>query len=543
MSLQWPSEVDGIFIGSGHNALVAAAYLGRAGCRTLVLESQATIGGGLLTEELTLPCFKHNLTAYFSRWTPAYPIWKDLDLGRFGFSATVPEVQMALPLADGGGLVTYHSLDQSLAAIKRFSPRDAATYGEVFPEFLTIVKSLIGPLRFAAPLPQDELTKLLRDRPLGRRLLELSERSPLELVCELFEHEVVRAMLLFNIATRAYLPLLETPGTGYMVLLAMVASHNTAIVMGGSSCAARALASAAYAAGSLLVNRAPVERVLVDNGRAVGVELRDGRQVRARRFVCSCLPAATTLGRLVDARHLDPDLRRAAVDEYHWHEDCLFGVHLALKEAPVYRDTQVSDDLNQALNHAIGYESSADFVRDMESIRRREVPAPPGIQVGVPTHFDPSQAPPGFATAFAWQFVPREPAQGGAKLWDGTASDELATAMLARWRDYAPNLGEAELSRALHTPRDTERMLPSMVLGDRHHGSYHPDNFDANRPHPLLSQYRSPIAGLYHCGSSTFPGGSFTGQPGYNAARAIAEDLGLELWWQPRTQREIVKAR
>jgi phytoene dehydrogenase-like protein len=188
----------------------------------------------------------------------------------------------------------------------------------------------------------------------------------------------------------------------------------------------------------------------------------------------------------------------------------------------------------------VGYETSQDFVRDMEGIRRGTVPKTLGLHVGVPTNFDPGQAPPGYATAFAWQFVPSRPAEGGADLWAGPATEEFAARMVATWRDYAPNLAQAELARGIHSPLDTVRHVPSMILGDRHHGSYHPDNFDFNRPHPSLSNYRTPIEGLYHCGSDSYPGGSFTGQPGYNAATIIARDLEYNIWWQPQDPHEVL---
>lgn len=534
-----PEVVDGIFIGGGHNALVAANYLARAGAGVLVLESQPKIGGGLSTEEVTLPLFKHNLHVFFMRWTPNYRIWNDLRPDRYGLESIVPEVQNAIPFRDGGGLVSYNSIEKSVAAIREFSPRDADTYARIYAEFGELVRQIADPLRFAPPLAADELEALLGRSKLGRRYLELTRYSALDLVCELFEHEAVRALVLFNVAVRAYLPVLDVPGTGYIVVLALFGSHHGAIIKGGSNQAACALASGVFDHGGLVATSANVQRILIQQGRAVGVELSDGRRVQARQFVCSNLAPAITLGRLVEPQHLDSDLRETVLN-YRWNEEALFGVHLALRETPRYRGAEPDAALNQALNYCVGYESSHDFVRDMDWIRRATVPSEPALHIGVPTLFDPSQAPPGYATAFAWQFVPSRPADGGPERWDGPASEEFAELIVDKWRAYAPNLAEAEIARAIHSPRDTERHVPSMVLGDRHHGSYHPDNFDANRPHPSLSNYRTPIEGLYHSGSSTYPGGSFTGQPGYNAATVIARDLGYEMWWRPQDPREVL---
>lgn len=535
-----PAEVDGIVIGGGHNGLVAANYLARAGAQVLVLESQPRLGGGLSTEEgVTLPLFRHNLHVFFVRWTPNYRIWNDLELSRYGLRTVTPEVQNALPFREGGGLTHYHDLDRTLEAIRERDPRDAETYARVYREYEAMVRHIVDPLRFSPPLPADELESLLKGSDLGRRYLEIARRSALEVVLDLFRDEAVRALVLFNVAVRAYLPVLDVPGTGYIVVLALFGSHHGAMVLGGTQEAARALAAGVYEHGGLLATGAKVARVLVENGRAAGVELEDGRRVRARKFVASNLPAALTLGELVDPEHLDGDLRQA-VTNYRWNEEALFGVHLALREPPRYRGVEPEAPFHRALNYCVGYERTEDFLRDMGWIREGKVPTEPALHVGVPTLFDPTQAPPGFATAFAWQFVPSRP-EGGPERWTEAENERFAELIMAKWREYAPNLAEAELARATHSPLDTFHYDPAMVLGDRHHGSYHPENFDANRPHPALSGYRTPIEGLYLCGSGTYPGGSFTGQPGYNAATVIARDLGLDLWWRPPDPRHALE--
>ncbi len=531
-------EVDGIFIGSGHNALVAANYLARAGARVLVLEAQESIGGGLCTAEITLPLFQHNLHVFFVRWSPNYRIWRDLELDRYGMKILTPEAQNAIPFQDGGGLVTFHSLERSLEVIRRVNPKDADTYARIHAEFSELSARVLDPLRFSPPLPEEALMERLERSPLGRRLLRWWRPSALDVVRELFVHEAVRALVLCNVAVRGYLPVLDVPGTGYIVVHALLVSHTGSLIQGGSAMAARALAAALYAHGGRILTRAPVERILVENGRATGVVLQDGRRLRTRRFVCSSLPSPITLGRLVEPSHLDPSLREALAG-YRWNEEALFGVHLALTAPPCYRGTNPDDPLNCALNHFVGYESSQDLEHCMRQIRKREWPEPPRLHIGIPTRFDPTQAPPGCATAFAWQFVPTGP-QAVARRGDDTSAEAYAWRILERWTDYVPDLPDRILAFAVHTPMDTEQWIPRMVWGDRHHGSYHPENFWARRPHPALSHYGTPIEGLYLCGSETFPGGSFTGQPGYNAATVIAEDLGYSPWWKPRRAEEIL---
>src|SRR5690606_18639813 len=144
---------------------------------------------------------------------------------------------------------------------------------------------------------------------------------------------------------------------------------------------------------------------------------------------------------------------------------------------------------------------------------------------------DPSQAPAGRHTTFGWQFVASRLPDGGER-WPEPSRSEHAAAMLAGYRTYAPAIDDHVLALMAHPPPDTAPRIPPMPRADRHHGSFHPDNWEANRPHPDLSGYRTPIAGLYLCGSSQHPGGSFTGVPGFNAAGVIADDLGWPVWWE-----------
>ena len=175
----------------------------------------------------------------------------------------------------------------------------------------------------------------------------------------------------------------------------------------------------------------------------------------------------------------------------------------------------------------------------MEWIRSRTIPEDPAMHIASPSILDPTQAPPGFGTAFAWQFVPSQP-QEGKEVWDTGRAETFAAAIMAKWEKYAPNVRGATIASAIHSPLDTVRHVPSMWLGDRHHGSYHPDNFDYNRPHPTPAHYRTPITALYHCGSDSYPGGSFTGQPADNAATEIARDLNYDIWWSPEDPRAVL---
>lgn len=526
-----PNTVDGIFVGGGHNSLIAAAYLARCGLDVLVVEAGERLGGGVSTEEITLPLFRHNLHAFFVRWTPDYKIWHDLDLDAHGVQAIEPEVQNAVPF-DGGrrALLTYSDLERSLAAIRELSPQDADRYETLYAEFSELVARIEGPSRFAPPLPNEELAERLGRSKLGRRYLDLASRSAMEVIFEAFQSEPLRALIGFNVAVRGYLPVFDVPGTGYCAVLALPNSHQGRMIRGGSYEMARALTLALYAGGGRAVNRARVASIDVRNGRAIGVQTTDGQRVAARRFVASSVPADQTMLQLVGKGHLDSGLA-ADLGALEGLEEGLFGVHYALARRPRYAAEARHPELPGALNFALGYESGDDLLADMAAVRRREVPDRTGVHSSFPTVNDPSQAPAGAHTTFGWQFVAARQPDGGDRVWRTEDSARQVTRITDLFSRYAPDFEDCVLAVTAHSPTDTGGLLTSMPRGDRHHGSYHPDNWGINRPHPALSGYRTPIDGLYLCGASQHPGGSFTGNPAFIAAGVIADDLGIEPWW------------
>ncbi|HEY5652426.1 MAG TPA: NAD(P)/FAD-dependent oxidoreductase [Acidimicrobiia bacterium] len=525
-----PDDVEGIFVGGGHNALICATYLARAGMKVVVCEASDRIGGGTTTDEITLPFFRHNLHAYFVRWTPEYAVWNDLDLGRFGVRSVYPPVQNMLPF-DGGerALVTYADLDRSIAEIAKLSERDAVAYRQFHAEFSELTRRVDTPLRFSQALPPEQLQKLLGKSKLGRRYLELDRQSPLEVVRGAFESEPLRSLILFNVAVRGYLPNLDVAGIGSIAALALANSHQGRMVEGGTYEVAKAIASALLDAGGMILTNSRVERITVDNGRAVGVELTDGRRISTRGFVASSAPAPMTMLELVGGDHLDPGLRDDLA-EYRWLEEALFGVHWALAERPRFTAEAYNPDAPDALNLALGYETSDDLLAHMNAVNAARNTEDGPVHSSIPTIHDPTQAPTGRHTTFGWHFVPGPPTRGS---WDSAAVRDRVDAMVGTYRTYAPNIEDVTMALTSHSPDATERRVISMRGGDRHHGSFHPDNWQWNRPTSAMPGYRTTIEGLYLCGASQHPGGSFHGQPGYNAAGVIAEDHGVDAWWGP----------
>jgi phytoene dehydrogenase-like protein len=407
-------------------------------------------------------------------------------------------------------------------------------FGALLEESTRLSRTVVEPLRFSAPVASAEREELLSRSADGRRFLEISSYSALDFVKESFASEELRALLLFASALRGYLPVLDVPGTGYVVAQAITGLVNCLICEGGSYELGRALAAQIYRCGGRTIAGDRVETIRVRSGRAVGVELAGGAVISARRAVVSNVPAPQTLVDLIGREHLDSSLVDA-MTSYPWNGEALFGAHLALSEAPDFGD---STEGARALNLCLGYESSADVERDIAEVRRGEIPSFAALHASVPTRSDPSQAPPGMHTAFGWQFVPSRPEGETAEYWTEDRSHRQLAQMVETWRRYAPNVADAEMARAAHSPLDTQNHLASMLHGDRHGGLYHPDNFYENRPASVLSDYRTPIDGLYLCGATSHPGGSVNGLPGYNAAGVVVDDLGVDKWWKPTDARE-----
>jgi phytoene dehydrogenase-like protein len=218
----------------------------------------------------------------------------------------------------------------------------------------------------------------------------------------------------------------------------------------------------------------------------------------------------------------------------------VFSIHLALNNAPDYLAAKYDPAVNKAWLMAVGVDTLEDIQRTLDQSAAGVIPNPIGLIGMSPTVWDPTQAPPGKHTSLMWHTpCPYLLADGGPQKWDEIIHEHGAR-VLARWAQYAPNLNKENILSCLFaSPLDVERHYPNMANGDWMCGALSTDQFLDKRPLPELSQYRTPVEGLYLCGSSCHPGGNITGAPGYNAAGIIAQDLGLERWWNPHDLEKV----
>jgi len=517
------TEYDGIVIGAGHNGLILQAYLGKAGLKTLCIERRHVAGGGLSTlEDPRHPGFLHNTHAFFQRAITAMPWYADLELERRGARYIEPELNVALLTRDGGALEWWTDIERTIASFAEFSRRDAETLRRWQHEFVPILRDILVPESRSVPVPSDKRRAALEKNATGRRLLEVSALSPLEFVHQEFEHPTVKAGLLFFNGLREVD--LRTKGFGHHIAALLASPAKAQMSRGGSAALARALEAAVREAGGDIMLMTEPARIVVENGRAAGVETAAGDVLRARYFVASSLNPTQTFIDLIDET-LVPRALREQVERFQYNLLApLFALHLNLREPPSYAASARQPELARAFMVIMGLDHVDQF---LDIVRHHEAGTiPPTVMWGAcPTLFDPSQAPEGCHTAFMWEKLPYR-LNGNPANWDA-ARREHGKVMMRLWQRHAPNLADVVMDMFTRSPLDVERELPNMREGDLLVGAFTNEQVGFDRPFRGAGDYRTHIPQLYLCGSSSHPGGNITGLPGYNAAQVILSDLGV----------------
>jgi phytoene dehydrogenase-like protein len=525
---------DGIIIGAGHHGLVLGAYLARAGLNILIVERRLDYGGGLSTKEATEPGFYHNLHSINHFHISATPWFEDLGLSD-RVTYITPRYEFGQAHSDGTALVLGRDLEETVANIARFSQRDAATFREWNRKAEGITARIFLPERYSEPLPQTEREALLSRTALGREFLAVTKRQPLDVVQALFENEHVRLLFLFKVSLFGTW-LVDTLSASPMgsVIRAFDLESGYQLCQGGSFNLARGLMETFIAAGGRYQPQVAIDRIVIEGGRASGIALADGRTVRARQFVASTIDVHQTFEDLIGRAQL-PAAFGKKLDDFQYTKWALFGLHLALNESPRFAAETFDPNINRALKWSIGAETMEDLFAAHQHVMAGKMPDIVQFGSGPLSLLDPTQAPPGKHTSYAWHVMPLDPDIGATDYEQWKA--EFSERIIDTWARYCPNMTRKNiLAQYAYTGREYVQELPNMRGGDIFMGAFNAEQVMYNH-----FGYRTPIPNLYYAGSAAHCGGAISGGASYVAAGLIARDLGAKPWWRPWNAREALE--
>ncbi len=520
---------DAIIIGAGHNGLTTAAYLARAGLRVLVLERRHLVGGATVTEEI-YPGFRYTVCSYVvSLLLPE--VIRELELARHGLEI-VPEECLLTPLPDGDRLVLWHDPDATHGEIARHSVRDAEAYRQ-FGHLMYHMGLAVRPIMSLAPpdptsLSPKELGGLLKlgghFAGLGSEqfhsLVKLMTMSVTDFLHEWFESEaLIAALSAAGIIGTFMGP--RSPGSAYVLLHHYIGdvdgvSQAWGFPKGGTGSVAQAIAAAATEAGAEIRVNAPVEKVLVKNGRAAGVALENGEEIGSRLVASGADPKRTFL-KLLDPEHLPGDF---VSDIRKFNMRGSSGkVNFALSGLP---DFTCLPGPGPHLRGSTSIGPSVDYLeRAYDDAKYGQFSRKPWVGLVLPTMFDPTMAPPGMHVGSAFvQYAPYDLAGG----WTDAQREAFGDAVVDTISAYAPNFKDLILHRQVLTPWDMEQTI-GLTEGNIFHGELSLHQLFFLRPSRSWTNYRTPVRNYYQCGSGAHPGGGITGAPGRLAALEILKDL------------------
>ncbi len=525
------AEFDVTIIGGGPNGLIAAAYLARAGLSVALCERRFEVGGGLATEENLYPCYSSNPHVLYHMMVDYMPAVRDFDLDGPALTWIKPNAQTGMVFEDGSSILMANQVNDTKDSFSKYSFKDAQTFGKVSREWNKMVSDILAPATYLPPMPPIETTMAMEKTEIGRKMLELGEATPLEIINGTFEHEKVRTLLLYASCMWGLDP--NESGLGFMVPLLLNRGVNKLYCYGGSHKFAGALAKAVVKHGGLILEAAGVDKILIENGCAAGVRLSHEGRILRSRVVMSTLDPHSTFLDLVGEDHL-PEQLKEDVKGWVWDKWSFNTLHIAANEPPKY----ACDDpwIDKCFATVVGIESPAQLLQHWGNVVAGRLDLGNfGGHSTCESLFDPtlSDRPGKYVSMF--QIHAPYDLEGG---WMNQR-EEIETAILEKWRKAAPNLtAENIIATSTEDPEDIEIRFPQMRRGSIKHGDYSPLQMGCFRPNQDCSENSTPIEGLYTCGASNFPGGLVLGGPGYLGAGKVADDLAVKRWWKPTKEME-----
>ncbi|MEC3910558.1 NAD(P)/FAD-dependent oxidoreductase [Sphingobium sp. CR2-8] len=527
---------DAVIIGGGHNGLVCAFYLARAGYKVRILERRGVVGGAAVTEEFH-PGFRNSTASYtVSLLNPK--VIRDMKLETHGYRVIERPISNFLPQPDGGYLKLGGGIEKTQAEFARFSAKDAAALPAYYAALEVVADVLRDLVLRSPPNVGDGLTMIVEALKQGRRVaglgieaqrdvLDLFTKSARGFLDSWFESDAVKAAFGFDAVVGNYASP-DTPGSAYVLLHHVFGEVNGkkgawGHVVGGMGAITRIMAQVVTAMGVEISLDAPVEAVLVDGGRAVGVRLESGEAVMGGAVIANVGP------KLLYERMMDPsDLPVDFVKRIKAFKagSGTFRMNVALSALPDFTCLPGAGEHHQS---GIIIAPTLDYMdRAFMDAKRDGWSKAPIVEMLIPSTVDDTLAPEGchVASLFCQQFAPELP---DGRSWDD-AREAAADDIIATVERHAPGFAKSVIARQIHSPLDLERKF-GLVGGDIMHGNLTLDQMWAARPVLGHGGYRGPVKGLYMCGAGTHPGGGVTGAPGHNAAREVLRDGSILGKW------------
>jgi phytoene dehydrogenase-like protein len=530
-------KYDALIIGAGHNGLVCAFYLARAGLKVRIVERRDVVGGAAVTEEFH-PGFRNSVASYtVSLLQPK--VISDMKLADHGYRVIERPISNFLPQEDGGYLKLGGGLERTQAEFARFSKHDAA----VLPEYYDMLEGVADVLRDLAlkspPNVGDGMKTLIDAAVQGRGLMKLNlsqQRDVLELFTKSarsfldswFESEAVKAAFGFDAVVGNYASP-DTPGSAYVLLHHVFGEVNGnkgawGHSVGGMGAITQIMAKVCVALGVEISLEAPVSRVLVDGEKVAGVRLESGEEIVADRVISNVGPKLL-YERMFDDVDLKPEFKRRV--KGFKAGSGTFRMNVALSELPKFTCLPEAGEHHQS---GIIIAPTLDYMdRAFLDAKRDGWSQKPIVEILIPSIIDDSLAPAGqhVASLFCQQFAPELPdnADGSKRDWDaeeGKAADLIIDTV----EEYAPGFRASVLGRQILSPKGLERKF-GLVGGDIMHGNMSLDQLWSARPILGHGAYRGPLKGLYMCGAGSHPGGGVTGAPGHNCAAEVLADRSI----------------
>jgi beta-carotene ketolase (CrtO type) len=540
--LNYMQEYDIVIVGAGHNGLVCASYLLKAGYSVLLLERRSVPGGGATTEESMpeeAPGFKFNLCAIDHEFIHLGPVVEELELEKYGLKYLYCDPVVFCPHPDGKYFLGHKSVEATCAEIDRYSTRDAERYREfidfwqrllqgIIPVFNAPPKSVID---IAGHYDFQKLKDLLsvlgppnKTLDLFRTLLSSAEDN----VSEWFDSEFLKAPLA-RLASELGAPPSQKMLAIGAIMMAMRHHPGMARPVGGTGALVAALLNLVNSLGGKVLTDQAVEKILIDDGRAVGVRVKGGMEYRAKHGVISNIDAKRLFLNLMDSSDVDdadPNLRDRLERRIINNNETILKIDCALSEPLRFEHHNHQD------RYLIGSVLIADSVKHVETAHGDpmigKIPdSDPSMYVVMPTMLDPTMAPEGKHTLWIEFFAPYQIENAGGTGLHGTGwTDELknkvADRVIDKLADYAPNVKNAIIARQVESPAELGERLGALK-GNYYHIDMSLEQMMFFRPLPELANYKTPVEGLFLSGAGAHPGGSISGMPGRNCARAFLQ--------------------